>query len=97
MAASPTLPPWFETARYARLLTTRPCVLSSCQIAKICRFTASKVGIQGDLFARLSLLPLGPRFRGDERRELNRHSSEMAFALMIFDHFSTSAAMNVPR
>jgi hypothetical protein len=27
MAASPNLPPWFETARYARLLTMRPTVL----------------------------------------------------------------------
>jgi len=46
MAASPNLPPWFETARCARLLTMRPSVLSSCQIAKIEKFTASEAGIQ---------------------------------------------------
>src|SRR5215510_3604050 len=50
MAASPNLPPWFETARYARLLTMRPSVLNSCQIAKIERFTASFAGANGDLF-----------------------------------------------
>jgi hypothetical protein len=54
MATSPNLPPWFETARIAakctqaapavaRLLTMRPSVLSSCQVAKIERFTASQV------------------------------------------------------
>src|SRR5690349_24015317 len=53
MAASPNLPPWFETARIAakctqaapamaRLLTMRPSVLNSYQIAKIERFTASQ-------------------------------------------------------
>src|SRR5262249_22910776 len=46
MAASPNLLPSFETARCARLLTMRPSVLSSCQIAKIERVTASKAGIQ---------------------------------------------------
>src|SRR5689334_10873696 len=53
MAASPNLPPWFETARIAakctqaapamaRLLTMRPSVLDSCQVAKIERVTASQ-------------------------------------------------------
>jgi len=41
MATSPNLPPWFETARGARLLTMRPSLLNSYQIAKIERFTAS--------------------------------------------------------
>src|SRR5215510_1292915 len=44
MAASPNLLPWFETARCARLLTMRPRVLSSCQTAKIERFTGSFAG-----------------------------------------------------
>src|SRR5215813_14833823 len=44
MAASPNLLPWFETARCARLLTMRPSVLSSCQTAKIERFTAAFAG-----------------------------------------------------
>src|SRR5262249_22899904 len=44
MAASPNLLPWFETARCARLLTMRPSVWSSCQIAKIERFTAPCAG-----------------------------------------------------
>jgi hypothetical protein len=44
MAASPNLQPWFETARYARLLTMRPNVLNHYQIAKIERFT----GFQDD-------------------------------------------------
>jgi hypothetical protein len=52
MAASPNLPPWFETARYARLLTMRPGVLSSRQIAEIERFTGS----QGDGSSAFSLL-----------------------------------------
>jgi hypothetical protein len=33
MAASPNLQPWFETARYARLLTMRSNVLNPYQIA----------------------------------------------------------------
>jgi hypothetical protein len=55
MAASPNLPPWFETARIAakctqaapamaRLLTMRPNALSSCQIAKTEKFTAFFAG-----------------------------------------------------
>jgi len=55
MAASPNLPPWFETARIAakctqaapamaRLLIMRPGVLNSCQIAEIERLTGSFAG-----------------------------------------------------
>src|SRR5689334_5542459 len=58
MAARPNLPPWFETARIAakctpaapamaRLLTMRPSVLNSCQIAKIERFTDSSARTNG--------------------------------------------------
>ncbi len=47
----PNPPSWFETARGARLLTMRPSVLNSCQIAKIERFTAS----QGDGYESLQI------------------------------------------
>jgi hypothetical protein len=50
MAASPNLLPWFETARCARLLTMRPSVLNSCQIAKIEKFTGSFAGMIGEWF-----------------------------------------------
>jgi hypothetical protein len=75
MAASPNLLPWFETARIAakctqaapamaRLLTMRPGVLSSCQIAKIERFTTAEAGPSS--LAEFSALD--SRFRGNERR-----------------------------
>jgi hypothetical protein len=77
MAASPNPLPWFETARIvakytqaapamAHLLTMRPSVLSSWQIAKIERFTASEAGTQSHVL-NPQFVALGPRFRGDER------------------------------
>src|SRR5690242_10535748 len=79
MAASPNLPPWFETARIAakctqaapamaRLLTMRPSVLNSCQIARIERFTASEAGPQ--FFGRV-LGPWVPASAGTNRDWFN--------------------------
>jgi len=51
----------------------------------------------GNPGAENSAKGLGPRFRGTNGESGIPHSSEMPFALMIFAHFSISAAMNVAR
>src|SRR4051794_14547686 len=84
MAASTNLPPWFETARIAakctqaapamaRLLTIRPSVLSSCQIAKIDSRALSPHTRTAVGKSILRLRPLEGRRRKSRKRASSAH------------------------